>query len=130
MALDSEIVIDASCALAFLLRETGWRNAPAFFAIGVMSTVNYAETVQRVRRTGGDSDLCLPALCSEGLLIVEADLATAHAAGELESLTRSRGISLADRFCLALAMQRKCPVLTADRPWKDLQLPVEIRFLR
>jgi PIN domain nuclease of toxin-antitoxin system len=130
MALDSEIVIDASSALAFLLRERGWQDAAPFFAIGVMSAVNYAEVVQRVRRAGGNPDRCLSLLLNEGIAMVEADLVTAHAAGELEALTRSQGISLADRFCLALAMQRRCPVLTTDKAWKNLQLAVEVKFLR
>jgi ribonuclease VapC len=128
--LDPEIVIDASSALAFLLREPGWRNAPQYFARGIMLSVNYAEVVQRARRYGGNGDLCEPALRGQGLAFVDADMATAHAAGELEAVTRGRGVSLADRFCLAFAMQRNCPVLTTDRPWKELGLPVDLRMLR
>ncbi len=95
-----------------------------------MLSVNYAEVVQRARRYGGDGDLCEPALRGEGLTFVDTDMATAHLAGELETSTRARGISLADRFCIAFAMLRQCPLLTADRPWKDLGLPVDLRMLR
>jgi PIN domain nuclease of toxin-antitoxin system len=130
MALGTEIVIDASSALAFLLRERGWQDVPAFLRTGIMSTVNYAEVVQRVRRDGANADVCLPALLREGLVMVDADAATARMAGELEALTRSKGVSLADRFCLALAMQHGSPVLTADRPWKHLGLSVEVKLLR
>ena len=128
--MDPEIVIDASSALAFLLREPGWQDASQYFRRGIMLSVNYAEVVQRARRYGGNGDLCEPVLRAEGLAFVDTDMATAHAAGELEAVTRGRGISLADRFCLAFAMQRNCPLLTTDGPLKELGLPVDLRMLR
>ena len=130
MALDPEIVVDASSALAFLLREPGWQDAPRHFSRGIMLSINYAEVVQRARRYGGNGDLCEPILRGKGLTFIDTDMATAHAAGELELTTRGQGISLADRFCIALAMRRKCPLLTTDRAWKELGLPVDLRMLR
>ncbi|WP_236627700.1 hypothetical protein [Caulobacter sp. B11] len=43
---------------------------------------------------------------------------------------RHRGLSLGDRACLALAMREKLPVMTADRAWSDLDLPVEVVLIR
>jgi PIN domain nuclease of toxin-antitoxin system len=51
-------------------------------------------------------------------------------AGLLVSRTRDRGLSLGDRACLALAMDLKLPVVTADRAWAALDLGVEIRQVR
>jgi len=39
-------------------------------------------------------------------------------------------ISLADRACLATAQYYNLIVLTADRPWKNLELDIRIEFIR
>jgi len=38
--------------------------------------------------------------------------------------------SLADRACLALAMERRLPVVTADRAWSGLGLDLDIQVIR
>jgi ribonuclease VapC len=42
----------------------------------------------------------------------------------MRSLTRSAGLSLADRLCLALARRLKAKVLTADRAWTLVAEPL------
>jgi len=44
--------------------------------------------------------------------------------------TRLHGLSLGDRACLAFGIQTGLPVLTGDRTWKELGLPVEIELIR
>jgi PIN domain nuclease of toxin-antitoxin system len=44
--------------------------------------------------------------------------------------TRARGLSLADRACLSLGLRLNLPVLTCDRAWVGLALPLEIQLLR
>jgi PIN domain nuclease of toxin-antitoxin system len=44
--------------------------------------------------------------------------------------TKHKGLSLADRACLALGQQLNLPVITADRVWKELDLEVEVRLVR
>lgn len=53
-------------------------------------------------------------------------------AGRLRSVTRHAGLSLGDRCCLATAIVHNLTVLTADRTWADLALPVpvDIRIIR
>ena len=130
MAVDLEIVIDASAAVCYLRRERGWEKFPEHIPGGVMSVVNYAEVVQRILREHSDAPARVQTLVDAGLRLIDADTSLALAAAELEQPTRSQGVSVADRFCLALGMTRNSPVLTADRPWKSLGLPVDIRLLR
>jgi ribonuclease VapC len=42
----------------------------------------------------------------------------------------SLGLSLADRACLSLAVERQAPALTADRAWGALALDIEVRLIR
>lgn len=48
----------------------------------------------------------------------------------LRPLTKARGLSLADRACLALARRLNVPVVTADREWADLNLGVIVQLIR
>ena len=44
--------------------------------------------------------------------------------------TRPYGLSLGDRACLALAIQRKATVYTTDAAWKNLNLSIEVDVIR
>ena len=59
-------------------------------------------------------------------------LTSGHAeqAGVLRAATRKQGLSLGDRCCLALALERRAKVLTADRAWAGLDLGIEIEVIR
>jgi len=96
----------------------------------LISAVNIAEVVQVIMRRGRDVDDDLALLAMTGVEIVDADADVARLAGELEHSTRQYDISLGDRFCLALAIRRNLPILTADRPWRNLVLPVSVNLLR
>jgi PIN domain nuclease of toxin-antitoxin system len=54
----------------------------------------------------------------------------ALATGLLRPVTRSFGLSLGDRACLALAQRLRLPVVTADRAWANLALGVTIQLVR
>jgi PIN domain nuclease of toxin-antitoxin system len=44
--------------------------------------------------------------------------------------TKRRIISLADRACLALAVELGMPVMTGDHAWRDLDIDVEVQLFR
>ncbi len=54
----------------------------------------------------------------------------AEVASAMARAARRLGISLADRACMALAIEREIPVLTADRVWALVDLGVEVRLIR
>jgi PIN domain nuclease of toxin-antitoxin system len=128
--LAGKIVIDASAVLAFLNRERGGIEALQLFPEALVCAVNVAEIVQVGIRRGRNPGADLELLSVAGLSIVDVDIKIARLAGELEKTTREHDISLADRFCLALGIARNLPVLTADRVWEDLKLPLEVKRLR
>ena len=64
------------------------------------------------------------------LTVVEFGLDQALSVARLRRVTKHRGLSLGDRACLSLAEQLNRPALTADRRWHDLDIGVEIQFIR
>jgi ribonuclease VapC len=123
-------VLDASALLVLLLDEPGRQSVEAALDDGCMSTVNLAEVYTRLVRDGHDLAGILARL--DGLPIEWVAFSDVHAAkvGELWPSTSRAGLSLGDRACLALAIERGLPVLTADRVWAGLGLPVEVRLIR
>jgi ribonuclease VapC len=48
----------------------------------------------------------------------------------LRPLTKERGLSLADRACLALAAVTGRVAVTSDQDWTKVGLPIDIRLFR
>src|SRR5262245_28225229 len=100
---DSPTVLDASAVLAFLHRETGFeRVRDALRGGAAISTVNLSEVYARVAASGQPLQATAGRLLALGLKaepFTEEDARTA--AGYLP-VTRSAGLSLGDRACLAL----------------------------
>jgi ribonuclease VapC len=69
----------------------------------------------------------ITAIVSEVVPFTEA---SATSAAMLRTVTRHLGLSLGDRTCLALAIEFNADVYTADRAWKELQLPCTIHVIR
>lgn len=75
-------------------------------------------------------ELTLTAIEGLTLDVIAFDAAMAVRAGALRPVTRSLGLSLGDRACLATAQQLKLPVITADRTWQKLDVGVEVHIVR
>jgi PIN domain nuclease of toxin-antitoxin system len=62
--------------------------------------------------------------------IVDVTMIHALIVAKLRPLTKALGLSLGDRTCLALAIERDCPAMTADRNWAKLNIGVPIQLIR
>lgn len=126
----TEAVLDASAVLADLRNEPGAEVVRSVLRNSVISTVNLAEVITKLIEygaTGAEAQ----ALAEAGVYrVVEVDGGRAALAGVMHEKTRRTGVSLGDRFCLALAQETGAPAITADRRWKDLDLGVEIVLIR
>ncbi len=123
-------MLDASALLSLLLDEPGRQHVEPAIDHACISTVNLAEVYRRLVRDGHDIAGILARL--DALPIEWVAFSDVHAAkaGELWRSTRQAGLSLGDRACLALAIERALPVLTADRAWAGLALPIDIQLIR
>ncbi|HEY6763885.1 MAG TPA: type II toxin-antitoxin system VapC family toxin [Candidatus Sulfotelmatobacter sp.] len=129
----SRVVLDASALLAILNEEPGWETVTdrlRTLDIFAMSTVNVSEAYGKLLSRGLRSEEAWRVVTAAVSEIAAFDEEQARIAGHLLPRTRSLGLSLGDRACLALAMVLKAPVYTADRVWKSLRLGVTIHVIR
>lgn len=123
-------VLDASAALAWLRHEPGADQVDAALNGGVISTVNASETAQKLIQHGADGSRAVTQLLGLGLTLTPFTGDDALAAADLWTHTRTHGLSLADRACLALAQRLQRPVLTSDQAWQQLDLDIELQMIR
>jgi PIN domain nuclease of toxin-antitoxin system len=116
----SEVVLDASALLALLRDEPGAARVAEHIGEARISSVNYAEVVSHFIFAGMPADQIDTMLRPLPLTVVDADQALASIAGRLRAVTAEAGLSLGDRFCLALARRDGLPALTADKHWRTV----------
>ena len=124
------VVLDASALLAYLQLEPGHEKVGGVLAQSIMSTVNWAEVIGVASAAGVNTEGLLMDLEALGLVLAPFSATQAETAGQLSVSTRHLGLSLGDRACLALGIERDCPVHTADRAWLRLQVGVAIEAIR
>jgi PIN domain nuclease of toxin-antitoxin system len=124
------IALDASALLAFLFGESGAESVAGELSSACISAVNLSEVLARFARDGHDTAVVTQRLRSTPLEIVSFGWAEAAITASLAAPTRAAGLSLGDRACLALALARDVPAMTADRAWSKIDVGVNIRLIR
>lgn len=114
------VILDASAVLALLRNEPGAKKVAGALDGSRMSLVNHAEVASYYAKAGSDRSAIDEMLRALPIELVAVDHDLAMAAGMLRAITAEAGLSLGDRFCLALAARDGLPALTADRAWKDV----------
>lgn len=126
----SSWVLDASALLALLNGETGSERVVEVLPDAAIASINFSEVVTKLADEGRDESEIRLYLDALGLEIVEFDTELAYRTGFLRPLTRSLGLSLGDRACLALAASLGISALTCDRVWTTLSLGITVELIR
>jgi PIN domain nuclease of toxin-antitoxin system len=116
----SRCILDASAVIALLRKEPGWERVEAVLTDAAISTVNLAEVVGYLTRSGAAENDLRAMLYLFSVHVLAFDELLAYDAGRLVQLTRPAGFSLGDRACLALARRLSATAVTADRPWSRI----------
>lgn len=127
-------VLDASALLAYVFNESGAEVVQKYLPQSVVHVVNYAELLSKLAERGVPAKEAISQLDQVGVLkimrIDEGTLADAAEVATLRPLTKSLGLSLGDRYCLALAKRLNMTALTADKDWAKLDIGVQIELIR
>jgi ribonuclease VapC len=127
----NKVVLDSSALLAILNQEPGSEQlTPEVLSAAIVGTVNLAEVQTKIVAEGFSSEEAWEAVLSPVSEIADFTAQQAKIAGSLVTKTRTLGLSLGDRACLALALTLNATVYTADRSWKNLKLGIPIRLIR
>lgn len=130
MSEPAQLVLDASALLAVIQEEPGAEWVEDHLRQAVMSAVNWAEVWQKGLARGAHVEPLRAYFEALGLGIMPFTAEDAQSSATLWPTTRSLGLSLADRACLALAQRLGLPAATADRIWGQLVVGVEVQLVR
>jgi PIN domain nuclease of toxin-antitoxin system len=123
-------VLDTSAVLAWLREEPGAEVVHPLLSAAVMSAANWSETWQKLHQHGVDADRVTKRLRILGVRVEPLTEADAVTAAILWSRTRSAGLSLGDRCCLALGTRLDLTTVTANTAWADLDLDIPVQIIR
>lgn len=124
-------VLDSSALLAVSKGERG-----AEFVIELInskdcmiSSVNMAEVATRLLDLGLPAHELQRAVAQFGVDVIDFNQEQALACAALRPLTKSAGLSLGDRACLALAKLMDGIAVTADQAWQDVRISAGVKVL-
>ena len=123
--MTSGVVLDASALLAMIREEPGGEAVAGAVARARMSAVNFAEVVSYLTYAGVPPAQIEDMLTPLSVVVIDADVELAWMAGRQRKATAQAGLSLGDRFCLALAMRDRLPAWTADRQWRTISNSID-----
>ncbi len=122
-------VLDASAVIALLNGERGASKVAGVVADAAVGVFNQAEVVSHFVHLGAPIEEVRAMLGALPYTVVAADELLSWDVGVLRAVTSLAGLSLGDRFCLALAKRLGVPAYTADRAWKDVAVAAGVKVV-
>ncbi|MEO0683783.1 MAG: type II toxin-antitoxin system VapC family toxin [Cyanobacteria bacterium J06649_11] len=128
--MSSAVVLDASAIIAVIKEEPGHEAVMPFIRNAVVLSVNFSEAVAYFAKHIVDDQVVSKVVQPFARAVVPYGFEESFLAGKLIRDTQQHGLSLGDRACIALGMVRKTSVITTDRAWAQLDVPIEIKLIR
>lgn len=128
---DQYVILDASALITLLSEENGHEIVASVLPKSIMSSVNIAEVAKYlIEKRGFTKEEVANIIQSLVETIIPFDTNLALISADIIRHTRSLGLSLGDRACLALAISTGYTVYSSDRIWSQLELNCKIVFIR
>lgn len=129
--MNNKIIFDASAFIALLAKEKGFEVIKRHLKNAIISSVNIAEVYKYcIDKQNLTADECKNIMGISGIKIIDFDEKQALIAADIYPKTKGYGLSLGDRACIALAIEKKHPILTCDKIWEKINLDVKFIMVR
>jgi ribonuclease VapC len=123
-------VLDASAILCLFFKEKGADTVETLLEKSIMSAVNLAEAVSKLHERNVAQEKINMILANFSVPIIAFDQQQSIATAALRNATRSSGLSLGDRACLALAASRNATAVTTDKAWSNFETIARVLVVR
>jgi PIN domain nuclease of toxin-antitoxin system len=128
---DQYVILDASALITLLSEEKGHEVVASILPKSIMSSVNVAEVAKfLIEKRGLSKEEVSNIIHSLIEKIMSFDTKLALTSADIISQTKSLGLSLGDRACLALAISTGYTVYSSDKIWSQLELDCKIVVIR
>lgn len=128
--MNSRIVLDASALLCLLNDEAGADRVATILTRSVIGATNLAEVVSKLRERGLTLAEVQEVLGGLHLDVRPLSAAQAMTIGDLRPATRTLGLSLGDRACLALAIELGAELYTTDAALARAEVAIAVTNVR
>jgi predicted nucleic acid-binding protein len=128
-------VLDSYALISYLDKESGYDEVANLFQESVekdrevfICVVNWGEVIYHALRSGGENTakLAEDAMRILPLQVVEANKDLTLLAAHLKA---DHKMSYADCFAAALAIKKKCELVTGDKEFRQVESSVKIRWI-
>jgi ribonuclease VapC len=128
-------VLDSYAVIAFLEREEGYNEVAKVFEECVakdrevfLCVVNWGEVIYHALRNGGErmAQLAEDSMKALPIQVVEANKDITLQAAHLKATNK---MSYADCYAAALAIKKRCEVVTGDKEFKQVEKDIKVRWI-
>jgi ribonuclease VapC len=129
-------VLDSYAVITYLQKQSGYENVAMIFEECVskdrevfLCIVNWGEVIYHALRTGGEerAELTEEIIRALPINLVEANKDLTLQAARLKAFKK---MSYADCYAAALAMKKKCELMTGDKEFKQVEKEIKIRWIK
>jgi len=129
-------VLDSYAVITYLQKQPGYEDVAMIFEECVskdrevfLCIVNWGEVIYHALRTGGEerAQLAEDIMRALPINLVEANKDLTLQAARLKAFNK---MSYADCYAAALAMKKKCELMTGDKEFKQVEKEIKIRWIK
>ena len=124
------MILDASALLALLQGEPGADKVQAVLHRAIINTVNWSEVIQKLSVRDPDAADIRAEMELTGLKIMPFTIDQAEICASLWEQAQPFGLTLADGSCIATGIDRNMEIMTTDKVWQEMELPIAVHVIR